>query len=94
MSVYAISYDLNRPGQNYEDLYREIRNFGGYWHHLDSTWLVSTNLSAQQMTDRLLNHLDGNDHFLIIRVVDDYQGWLPESAWTWLRQHISEKAVA
>lgn len=94
MAVYAISYDLNRPGQNYEALYEEIKSFGGYWHHLDSTWLVSTQLNANQMSERMLKHTDDNDHFLIIRVVDEYQGWLPKIAWDWLHTHISEKAYA
>lgn len=53
MPVYAISYDLNSPGQNYQNLYEEIKSFGGYWHYLDSTWLVSTRLSANQMTERM-----------------------------------------
>lgn len=94
MSVYAISYDLNIPGQNYQDLYEEIKSFGGYWHYLDSTWLVSTQLSASQMSERMLKHTDKNDNFLIIRVVADYHGWLPEAAWDWIYQHISEKAYA
>jgi|GEM_PF-220463 len=94
MSVYAISYDLNKPGQNYDGLYQEIKNFGGYWHYLDSMWLVSTSLSATQMSERMLKHTDYNDQFLIIRVVDDYQGWLPKAAWAWIHQHISEKACA
>lgn len=94
MSVYAISYDLNRPGQSYDALYQEIRSFGSTWHRLDSTWLVSTTLSANQMSERMKKHTDGNDRFLIIKVVNDYQGWLAKDAWDWLHTHISERACA
>jgi len=94
MAIYAISYDLKKPGQNYDDLYEELKSFGGYWHYLDSIWLVSTDLSADQMSERMKIHTDANDFFLIIRVVADYQGWLPKEAWDWIHQNINEKAYA
>ena len=95
MTVYAITYDLNRPGQNYQDLYDEIKGLGAYWwHYLDSMWLVSTNLSANQVSERIRKHCDTNDHFLVIRVVANYQGWLPEEAWSWINRHVKETSYA
>ena len=41
MATMLIGYDLNRPGQNYDDLFDEIKNLGTWWHCLDSTWLVN-----------------------------------------------------
>ncbi|TOJ82024.1 hypothetical protein CGI32_18470, partial [Vibrio parahaemolyticus] len=52
MALYSISYDLNNPGQKYENIYSVIRSFGGYNHIMESTWLVSTSLSASQVLDR------------------------------------------
>lgn len=51
--VYLISYDLNRPGQGYARLYDGIKELGAWWHYLDSTWLVDTNLTSSQIFERL-----------------------------------------
>jgi hypothetical protein len=44
--IYAINYDLKRPGQNYAGLHAAIKELGPWWHYLDSTRLVETRLSA------------------------------------------------
>lgn len=87
MSVYLITYDLNRPGQQYEALYEAIKSFGAWWHYLDSTWLVQTSLSAQSVWNRLEPAFDKNDRILISALSTDRQGWLPEDAWKWIRDH-------
>lgn len=88
MSVYCVTYDLNRAGQNYNELYRELRSSSGYWHELESIWLISTWENAEQLSNRLLKHVDGNDRLLVIKVIKEFQGWLPNDAWTWLNNHI------
>jgi len=83
--IYAINYDLKKPGQRYKRLHEAIKQCGvSWWHYLESTWLVDTNLSADQIWARLEPHLDKNDSALVIRVTNDCQGWLPEKAWQWI----------
>jgi len=82
--VYAINYDLKRPGQNYEALYEAIKSCGTWWHYLDSTWLVDTTLGANGIWERISPHLDKNDFVLVIGMSSDYQGWLPAEAWEWI----------
>lgn len=78
MSVYCVSYDLNQAGQNYNALYDELKKSPGWCHPLDSTWLISTGETAQQLSDRLRRHLDNNDTLLVIGVTKEYAGWLTE----------------
>lgn len=87
MTVYCVSYDLNKEGQNYEDLYVELKKSPGWWHYLDSTWLISTSENAVQLSERLLKHLDSNDNLLVIGVTTDRAGWLSKKAWEWIGQH-------
>ena len=50
MSALLITYDLNAPGQKYDDLYQEIKDLGStWWHYLDSTWVVKTTLTPDQV---------------------------------------------
>jgi len=86
--VHLITYDLNKPGQNYDELYEAIKSLGSWWHYLDSTWLVDTNLSTQKIFDRIHPKMDSSDYLLIIAVKADYQGWLPKDAWDWIKKHL------
>lgn len=88
MPVYCVSYDLNKAGQNYDALYEQLKSSPGWWHHLDSTWLISTPETAEQLSNRVLQHLDKNDTLLVIRVAKPYQGWLTKEAWQWIYDHV------
>lgn len=89
MKVYAICYDLNSPGQDYKPLHDAIKRVGsGWWRYLDSTWLVCTDMSARQISDILRAEMGGNDGLLVIRVTEEYAGWLPQKAWDWLRKYV------
>lgn len=72
---YLISYDLNAPGKNYTELYEAIKRLGGWWHHLDSTWIVTHPGSAEVIRDALKPYLDNNDKLLVVKCSG-------EGAWT------------
>lgn len=86
--IYMISYDLNSPGQKYEELYEKIKEIGSWWHYLDSTWLVSTSLSASEIYSKIKSPLDNGDHILVFSLGKDYQGYLPQKAWDWIKENI------
>ncbi|MBI4095179.1 MAG: hypothetical protein HY435_03235 [Candidatus Liptonbacteria bacterium] len=86
--IQLITYDLNAPGKDYTSLYEAIKNLGAWWHYLDSTWLVDTQMTTSQVSNQLKPKMDQNDHFLVIRVTKDYQGWLPQEAWNWMNDRI------
>lgn len=90
--IYAINYDLKRPGQKYDALYDAIKSCGVWWHYLGSTWLVDTNLSAEGIWNRLAPAIDKDDRVLVIGVTKDKQGWLPQEAWAWINARTSHMA--
>lgn len=68
MAALMIGYDLNRPGQNYTALIKEIKALGSWCHPLESTWVVKTTKSVSQVRDTLKNYVDGNDELLVMDV--------------------------
>ena len=66
MKTYLIGYDLNRPHQDYPDLFGAIKKVaGGTWRHaLDSTWIVKSDMKASAIRDVLQQHIDSNDELL------------------------------
>ena len=91
MNTLLIAYDLNRPAQKYTELIKAIKDLGPWWHHLDSTWLVSTSLSPSQARQRLWAVMDSNDELLVINVVGDT--WaadgFEDSAYAWLKKYVA-----
>lgn len=69
-----ISYDLDKPGQNYERLIKRLREHGCI-RVLMSQWVLRTTWTAMQLRDDLANYVDSNDRLLVV-------GLTGEAAWT------------
>ena len=83
--VLIVNYALNNRSRNYTPLFEAIKNNSvQWWHYLESTWVVNTNLSANDFAFRLLSHIETTDHLLVARLTREHQGWLPKEAWDWL----------
>jgi hypothetical protein len=84
MATYLISYDLNRPGQDYADLLEAIKGLGGaWWHYLDSTWIVKHDGPAKVIRNALRPHIDSNDELLVVKLSG-------EGAWAGFSEKASE----
>lgn len=89
MNTYLIGYDLNKPGQNYENLFAAIKKLSGtWWHCLDSTWIIKSNSTTKAIRDTLMSHIDKSDELLVVRLSgegawvgfdDECSSWLKEN---------------
>lgn len=71
--------------QDYPNLHAAIKQIGPWWHHLESTWIVSTTDSPQNIFGHLKPHIDQNDRILIVDITNQQrEGWLTTEAWQWL----------
>lgn len=93
MKVFSVTYDLKDEGRDYSSLYDSIQQAPYWWHYLESTWLIATNKTADQVFNRLGKHIDESDRVLVIRVTDEYSGWLPKDAWEWIRRHTGSSST-
>ena len=88
--TYIISYDLNRPRQEYNDLYKAIKDASTGWcHPLDSTWFITSNLTAVQVRDRLNAVTDSSDA-VIVATVSSPAAWfgLTQELTDWLNNNL------
>ena len=60
---YVISYDLRIPGRDYTSLYETIKSYGEWQHPLESTWIVYTSESANEISEKLRSEgkMDNSD---------------------------------
>jgi hypothetical protein len=65
MPVYVVSYDLTRPGQNYDTLWAELKRLGGQ-RVLQSQWAVNVNNTSAELRDHFWAYMDRTDRLLVM----------------------------
>jgi hypothetical protein len=90
LSTLLVGYDLNKPAQDYPGLIDYLKSFGTWWHHLDSTWLVQTSMTAAELRDALRPYLDSDDELLVVNVTGDAAAWrgFSDKASQWLKDNL------
>jgi hypothetical protein len=85
MALYAIDYDLVKPGRNYESLFEAIKSFHDNVHVLESSWIVESSSTAAEVRDVLVRHIDANDKLIVKKLTGD-MAWcrLPAGVAEWL----------
>lgn len=87
MNLLLVTYDLKAPNRNYDSLYSSLKSQGAWWHHLESTWIISTNETAGSFSAKLRDVIDENDNIFIVDITSrPRDGWLPKKAWEWLNE--------
>lgn len=85
--VYNISYDLNDPGQKYEQLHElivEVSN-NRWVHPLKSTYIIESSKTSKEIYNYLSPALDSNDLVLITEMNDNLYGALAKKYWTCIK---------
>lgn len=89
MAIYAINYDLTKPGQNYPQLSDAIKKYGTHWHCMGSFWTISTSETATQVHANLRRHIDASDKLMVSQMGRD-AAWsgLPDAGTPWLQERL------
>lgn len=84
--VYIISYDLNKQGQNYDELYKRIKDISDehFCHMMDSAWIIKCNKSTHEIYEYLSTAIDTNDYLFIAELKNNCQGSLREEHWYYI----------
>ncbi|WP_099300190.1 hypothetical protein [Pediococcus pentosaceus] len=86
---YMLSYDLDAPGQKYDQVRDTIKNFSDSCVRLQkSFWLLRSSLTPDEMTDKLKEYFDDNDRLFICEITNNRQGLASEDEWKFLRENI------
>ena len=91
MAIYMVGYDLNKSGKNYDGLIAKIKQISAdWWHHLDSTWLISHNGDSVAVRDTLSPYIDKDDELLIVKLAKSDAAWVGFNAdgSAWLKKNL------
>lgn len=89
--VYMITYDLNREGQKYNDVINAIKEAStGVWcSYWKSSYIIKSNLPTADDIFKLIKpYLDNNDKLFVVKITNNYQGWLSKEQWNYIDNSI------
>jgi CRISPR-associated endonuclease Cas2 len=66
MSKFYVAYDLDKPGQNYQNLWDELDSLGAQ-RVQDSVWVLKSDNTESEIRDTLKQHIDQNDRILVVK---------------------------
>jgi CRISPR/Cas system-associated endoribonuclease Cas2 len=66
MAKFYIAYDLDKPGQNYPELWNELDSLGAQ-RVQDSVWVLASDSAAKDLRDTLQQYIDQNDRLLVVQ---------------------------
>lgn len=90
MAVHWVNYDLNKTGQNYDELIKYLKSHQSWAKPLKSSFLVKTSLGVGELRDGIMRHIDTNDVVLVINV--DGKSWagygMPSDVADWIQKNL------
>lgn len=86
--IFVVSYEFRKRRPEHKRFFEALQVSQGWWHFIESTWLIETNETAEELSERLSPFLHRDDFLLIIQAVQPYQGWLPKEAWDWIQERL------
>ena len=75
MTTYVVTYDLSKPGQQYNDLIEALKGYGTYFHIQQSVWIIHSSTTAGQVRDHLQQYIDSNDK-LFVATLSGEAAWI------------------
>lgn len=86
--TYLISYDLNKPGKDYQGVYQAIKDSStGTWcKPLESVYIIRSELTTQGIYNKIAPHLDSGDRVLVIEVTSNSFWYLDKDVSDYLQK--------
>ena len=87
MARYIITYDLNKPGQDYSGLDEKIKfHYPSCKRIMRSCWIIVTSATSEEIIDSLKDAIDCNDR-LLVGPLGKPSAWkgLPDNITHWLQ---------
>ena len=84
MNMYVITYDLSRPGRNYDGLYNVIKSYNRWARLTESSWAIMTDQGEVALRDALTQVMDANDKLFVGKIVASAWRGVDQEVHNWL----------
>jgi hypothetical protein len=63
-----ITYDLDKPGQDYNAIHAKIKSLGRWYYPQQSVFYIHTGLSPEQAHNAIATVMDSNDKLIVVNI--------------------------
>ncbi len=91
MTTYLIIYSCKSSVKKFKEvnaLVKECTWDDRWMYHLNNTWIIKSEMTADEIGIKLDLLTQNHDDFLVIEIVDNYACWLPQKELDFLREYI------
>lgn len=89
--ILFVTYNQTGQATGNSEFFKALQAQGPWWHYINTTWLIDTQKTPQQVFDALRPMLGTNDRLLVGELGNRYQGWLPKDAWEWINARMKSR---
>jgi hypothetical protein len=68
MALYCIGYELENLENTYATLIEEIETYETWWHCLESTWIIGSPRTADEVKSHLQQYIGLNDKLVVLEI--------------------------
>jgi hypothetical protein len=87
--MYIVTYDLPSTTSSVKRkvISDAIKASGNWWHHIDCSWLIVADKTADEIAMPITHHIKEAHGTLLVMQVEpsNRQGLLNEKGWAWIR---------
>ena len=87
MSIYVVTYDLNKETKR-PNILATIKSLDGWAKLSESSYAVTTSLTSEGVYNLLKKHLDSNDNCYVVSLRRPYNGQGPKVVNDWLENNL------
>lgn len=88
MNKYILTYDLKKDGQNYAALYDVLKSYS-YARLSESTYLIISTKTADQVFKDFHAHVDRNDFIFILECTGLWAGQAAPNILDWMKSNVA-----
>jgi CRISPR-associated endonuclease Cas2 len=74
MHLHVVSYDLDKPGQNYPAIIKRLEQLGAKRIQF-SQWMLKSTMTAAELRDDLARFIDATDMLLVVDATNAPMAW-------------------
>lgn len=88
MATLLVTYDLNKPGKDYGDVLKIVKDQAAWARLSESSYAIKTNLSPHALYKKFEPYIDNNDQIYIITLSKPFWGLGTKEVNDWLENNL------
>jgi hypothetical protein len=89
MTAILVTYDLNKSGQNYEEVEKVLKSYPKWAKVATTTFIIITDETCTNVANKVNSKIDSNDELLVLELQGNWAcSGLKQNILDWLKENL------